>query len=151
MLSGDLQTKLQKLNPRIFILKGKAAVEGEWRYSGIYLREAGKKQTMAKWKWSYADTGAQKHLEDLEKGTKDKFLCGVSLTVVPEYDIFNLDRGLVLAPGWRSILLSLAKLKAIDIRKARRVFSASSLGRQTYDRMSLEQKIAWVSKENKIA
>ena len=151
MLVSNFEYRLKKLNPRLFVYRESVAQEDDWKISGIYLREAGKKETMAHWKWNYATTEAQKYLQDTETGAKDKFLCAVSLTEVPEYDIFNLDKGLIIAPGWRSILLALAKFKAIDIRDARRVFSAGSLGQQTYDRMSQEHKIQWVSKENSFA
>ena len=142
----DLASKLKKLNSRIYIdTRGGTRIAEGWHATGIYYREPG--QDRAKYKGAvshYVNNDAQRLLDAYDKGHKDKYLGGVAIEWVPEYDIFSeVEQGKPLhlvAPGWRSIVARLSRQGYIDLKRAKLLFGAASLGEQSYDKLKFEAR-----------
>lgn len=104
MLYIDFYQKLKKLNRLIFIAGNDAMPDRPW---GIYVRD--------------------------KNGMADpKHICGINgnRLSIPELTQRRWD-GFILLQGWRRILRILAEKKAIDIRKAEKLFGTDLRGRKS--------------------
>lgn len=146
MYTFDLQAKLQKLNPKLYVeTRHGWQVNEDFTVVGIYLKKPRRKQQKVKGHALIANTAERrKTLEAGYFGLRDEHVGSCDKQFVPEYDIFDLEKGEMLAEGWRTIVCSLAKRKVVSLEKARKVFRSSSLGEQTYDKLGFDQKVAVV-------
>lgn len=146
MFSFDFSSKLQKLNPQLFInTDDKRLVRGDWWTTGIYLKDSGGRKGRSSSAMANVSTEAQKLLRDTMDGHVNKFVCPCPVNFIPEYDVFYFERHeapKIMAMGWRSILVSLAKRGLVDLGKAKKIFNCSGLGESNYDRSSRTEKIA---------
>ena len=140
MYTFDLAAKLERLNSRLYIdtQNGRELAEGWW-VSGIYLRSPERRERRIS---ESRLGGAGRQVYDAAvAGQKDKYIAGISLTWVPEYDIFSTEGEYeLLAPGWRSLVMNLVKQRLVSLDQARKVFNCSGLGEQTYDKLSLVER-----------
>lgn len=148
LLIGDFNLLIKKLNDRLYVKtdERKEIAEGFW-VTGIYYKEPERVISRYKNNKNAVHGQHEKYLNALEAGELDKFITGVCLNVVPEYDIFDLAYNRMLAPGWRKIVLKLVQHKLCTLEKARKVFKCSSLGEHDYDKMKFFQRLAWAKKQ----
>ncbi len=151
MLLCDFQAKLRRLHPGLYVKTDarKELAEG-FHITGIYIkvpkREVYKYTTRVN--KNAVNHKHEDYLNAAERGELDKFICGVCLEQVPEYDIFCLVNNSMLAPGWRKIALRMVKLKICSLAHARKIFSCSSLGESDYDKMSFFKRLNWAKDIN---
>ena len=141
MYNFDLETRLQRLNPRLYIER-RVVNKGlkEFTLTGIYLKQPRRKKiNISQADIHYAKDGGDKYLYDIQSGARDQYVCGVALEWVPEYDWFEWDDQLnemnLVAPGWRRIVTKLVSKGLTTFDRARKVFRCSSLGEHTYDKL----------------
>lgn len=147
MLLGDMQSKLKKLNSRLYIKTDERKEHAKgFHVSGIYLKASERVKLRFKNDKSAVHWKQGKYLEALERGELDRFICGVCLEHVPEYDVFCFVKNNILAPGWRKIVLKLVKYKICTLDQARNVFNRQSLGESDYDKMSFFKRLEWSRK-----
>ncbi len=149
MLIGNFKDRLKRLNPQILIDEENATKLQGLRHAGIYLK-AVKQAGLSLDTKGRGHGRVEKYYAALESGELNKFLCGVCLEWLPEYDIFNAEYTKIAVPGWRTILMQLIQKKVIDRDKARKVFSCPSLGEADYDRMSFFAKMQFAKKIDKV-
>jgi uncharacterized protein (UPF0262 family) len=144
----DLQSKLKQLNTNLYVDQRFANwVKDDFWVCGIYLRGGPTiRQKLSTTQMVGMDATRRSILEAGYKGLRDRHVGGCNKQYVPEYDIFDLESGEMLAEGWRTITCSLAKRGFISLAKARKVFNAPSLGEQDYDRLSFYEKLDRVRK-----
>lgn len=144
----DFIQKLQKLNPKLYANTEQRTyiMRGVW-ITGLYLKQPKRKKVSTGSRLAVLSEKQRQYMEAMEKGELDKFVGGVGLVYVPEYDIFDIEQYKLMLPGWRTILLNLAKQKVIDLDKAKRVFKRSSLGQSDWDNMDFHKKIEWARGE----
>lgn len=144
MYIGDFQDKLICLNPLLYVNNEKAQLrmkEHGFLVGGIYLRKAIQNRSIKKDHWHYADSKKERDfLEASHNGRMDKFVTGLTVNHIPEYDYFDKESGKLLARGYRTILQILISKRLVDGWKAKRVFRCSSLGEADYDRMRLVER-----------
>lgn len=141
----DLQTKLKKLHRDLYVHVDEVNnMHCGLVSSGIYIKNSTRAQDNTGSGKNYANAQTRKHLEDLESGQRAKFVMGVCLNYVPEYDIYDLTRDKILMPGWRTIATRLVKLDIVTLDKAKKVFKCRSLGETDWDKARLYQRIRWV-------
>jgi len=144
---GHFQSQLQKLNSSLYVNKDAAVQSGGFKHSGVYFKLGGPVPlTVSSADRHQASIEQIKYLDALDAGQLDRFLCGTCIDFVPEYDIIDVERMRVIAPGWRSILLRLVQLKVCTLDQARKVFSCSSLGQNDFDRMNFFERIDFIKK-----
>lgn len=144
---GNFKNKLTKLNPALYVHQDLGRTEGGLRHSAIYYKQPGRTPIkVSKADLQEAHSSQIHYLEALEAGEIDKYMCGVCLDFVPEYDIINTEYVKIIAMGWRSTLLRLVSLKVCTLEKARKVFNCASLGESDYDRANFHGKIAMIKK-----
>lgn len=151
MYLHDFQHKLRQLNEKLYVKTDQVRKDGVHKIAGIYLKSAGRVQVNAGSNKGYASVEQQKYLEALERGELDKFICGITLDLIPEYDIIDVERSRIIAPGWRTILLSLIRQNVVNSDKAKKIFSCSSLGEADFDRATFFQKIQIIKERNENA
>ena len=140
----DFNAKLKQLNARLY-----TNIENVTRTSpgvfstGIYLKAGKRDKGADKVNTNYAEGSARELLRALQEGSRDTYLMGVSTNFVPEYDVYDLDRGKILMPGWRDIVLRLVKKEVCTLERARKVFNRRSLGESDWDRLSFPQRFQW--------
>jgi hypothetical protein len=145
MTGYELETKLKKLNPLLYL--GRTEVDyfnGELGSTGIYLKrrsiDAQKIANEADHtnfiKKDCITAGAMRNLRD-----NDEYLGMTTLRHIPEGNQYLPDQSL-WAKGWREIVLAIVKRGHCTLERARRVFECPSLGQSDWDRMSDLQKFA---------
>lgn len=145
MLLCDFQSKLKRLNEDLYVKTDERVKHAnDFWLSGIYLKAT--RQTIRGDKNYAGDTAQRKYLEELENGNLDKYICGVCLNHIPEYDIFDFELTRLLASGWRKIVLRLVKMNLCTLAEARKVFNCSALGESTYDKMKFFDRFNWAKK-----
>lgn len=149
MLLGNFKDRLRKLNSRIFIDEEKATVMQGLRHAGIYLKSV-KQAGLSLDTKGRGHGKVERYYAALESGDLNKFLCGICLEWLPEYDIFNAEYTKIAIPGWRTVLMQLIQKKVIDREQARKVFSCSSLGEADYDRLSFFAKMQFAKKLDRV-
>lgn len=115
------------------------------RHAGIYLKQT-KQAGLSSDVKGHGHHLVEKYYAALESGQLDKYLAGVCLERIPEYDIFNEDYTKMEIPGWRTIILRLVQAKVTTLERARKVFECSSLGESDYDKLSLAGKMRLAKK-----
>lgn len=150
MYSFEFKAKLKRLNGSLYVAEDRRShVLGD--YWSAPLRLSFGKQRDKLTSGDYAQIGGQeeRYIRDLDAGLVPEFMCSVPVGWVPEYDVIGFDkskhRHVVLARGWRSILMNLVEKKAVSLDRARVVFDCSDLGQKAYDKLDLGQKIAQVA------
>ncbi len=154
MLSLEFKRRIQRLDPSLYVDDSiKRLVQGEWHTSGLFSRKRKRSSnTVDGTNLHYAgSSAAASYLQASETGHLDQFVCGVPFNWVPEYDVFDLTTGKILARGWRSIVSALVKQGHCSWDRARKVFQSSELGRTSYDRMTYEQRLAWARSESHLS
>lgn len=145
MLIGDFKHKLARLNSRLYIRTDEVTKMDGLAHAGIYMRNV--KQAGLSWETKgRGDHRVERYYQELESGNLDKFLCGICVEWLPEYDIFNADYTKIAVPGWRTVLLRLVSLKAFTLDEARKVFNCYSLGENDYDRMTFFQRVEFAKR-----
>lgn len=146
----DFQSKLKKLNPRLYVnTKEVRHIEGDWRSTGIYLRSAGGRKGRSTGLGEVSNA-AQSLLKDTMAGHVDKYIGPVSAGYVPEYEQYKFDKwgeGKILAIGWRTTVLNLIRKGLVDADRAKKVFNCRGLGESSYDKLPGSKKMLW-AKEN---
>ena len=150
MLLGDFQYKLQKLNPRLYIRTEQARTETDGsRHAGLYLKEPERMALRFEHDLNLVHHMQERYLKALAAGELDRFICGVCIDDVPEYDRFNLESDRIQAPGWRTVSLSLVKKQICSLARVRKVFNCASLGEFDYDQLKgLASKLDFIRKRN---
>lgn len=148
MLLTVFQEKLKKANPNLYVKTDERKKQGDnfW-ISGIYY------QVRTRADLRYHSGGLAeihreqaKYLEALSRGDLDKFITGVCLNHIPEYDIFDFTRSCMLVPGWRKIALRLVKANVCTLAQAKKAFNCTGLGESTYDKMKFFARMKWSKK-----
>lgn len=144
----DFKSKLRKLNPALYVDSQRRAsvVPGLWN-GPLMFRGGTRKVKRGHGRYNYASAEQRRYLEDLQTGARDEELCRVSLNWMPEYDQFDLEKGLILQRGWRTVLNFLVKRKTVTLNQARKIFSRSDLGTSTWDHLEFTQRLTWARKE----
>jgi hypothetical protein len=144
----EFKRKLARLNSKLYINeKNRKEVRPGYYTTGIYLKEAGKhKRGLTDRQMGYADADQRRRLEDDYAGHIDKFLCGCPTEWVSEWDLFDLERNMIIAIGWRSILKQLIRKGAFTLNRARKEFNCSSLMEADYDKLNLGGKLKLVKR-----
>jgi len=139
----DFISKIKQLNPRLYVRSDqKTSINEDWSVVGLYLREGGgSKQSVSSSVLTGAKSPKSRYLCEIYHGAKDKFIIGIPHNWVPEYSIFDLEKGETLARGWRSILVGLLKLQLIDRKSTQKIFNCASLGNSDYDHLSAGEKL----------
>ena len=149
MYAFDLQSKLKRLNERLYIdatqKRQVGTLDGEPVYSAGIHEKFARRQEATK-NIHYAKADAQKYLEQVNSG-ETKFHGGIGYPWVPEYDVFDLKNNQLIMRGWRSLLTHLARVGVIDIRKARSVFGCNELGLCAYDKLDYVRKLELAKKD----
>lgn len=148
MLLFDFQSKLRKLDPRLYVKTDKCVVrENSLKHTGLYYK-AERRTQMNVDSDSYGQVSPEhvKYLQALERGELDAFICGICLDIIPEYDIFNLEYTRLAIPGWRTIALRIVEAKAAKLDQVRKAFECSSLGETDYDKKSFFQKLEFAKR-----
>jgi hypothetical protein len=135
MLIGDFKKRLQQLNPNLVVKDDQVVKMDGLKHSGIYLKQV-KQSGLSYDVKGRGDARVERYYAALESGQLDKFLCGVCLEWLPEFDVFNADYTKIAVPGWRTVLMQLVSKQAISLDKARKIFNCASLGEADYDRMN---------------
>lgn len=145
MLFGDFTHKLRQLDSRIIVKTDQPTkMDGLW-HSGIYLQQV-RQAGLSKGTKGHGTAQQEKFYSELETGQLDKFLCGVCIEWVPEFDIFNAEHTKIAVPGWRTILMRLIQSKLVTKDKARKVFNCQSLGEIDYDRLTFFGKLEFAKR-----
>lgn len=145
MLIGDFTSKLKKLNSKLYVKMDQRQIIRGLGHSGIYLKQA----KQAGLSYDTKDRGhhlVNRYYQELESGQLDKFICGVCLEWIPEFDIYDDEYTKIVIPGWRTTLLRLVQAKAIDLDKAKKVFKCKSLGESDYDKLNFFGKLRFAKK-----
>lgn len=145
MLLFDLQSKLSKLNPALYIKTDERAKNGaDFWISGIYCKNPKRTAKIGtSGSLSEVTIDQQKYLQALHAGELDIFITGVCLNHIPEHDVFDLEKNSMLAPGWRKIALRLVTSKLCTLSRAKKIFNCSSLGEHDYDKMNFISRLRW--------
>lgn len=122
-------------------------IRGDMYSSGLYYKQGRRDTGTTAAERALVHASQRTYLEAIEAGELDKFICGVSINFVPEYDRFDIEECKILMPGYRTILMRLVKDNLISLDKARKVFDCPSLGESDYDKLNFMQKYNW-AKEN---
>jgi len=148
MILCDLQAKLRKVNDLLYVKTDRVNVTGNGRFklSGIYLKVPKREQRRFKQDSNQIHASHEKYLVALENGELDKFICGVCINHIPEYDIFDFEWSRILAPGWRTIAMKLIGLKLASAEKVKKVFECQSLGEHTYDKLNFFRRLEYAKK-----
>lgn len=95
------------------------------------------------------DGAAARFMHDSTTGNKDEHIGSVSLSEVPEGDLFN-EKGREIKRGWRTIARNLIK-RGMEKRRVWAAFGRG-IGESDYDRQSFEQRArAFAPKVSKYA
>ena len=147
MLIGDFSSKIKELNDHLYVkTDDRNEIAEGFHVSGVYYKQPGRVESRFKNNKNLVHAKHENYLLALEAGELDKFICGVCLEIVPEYDVFDLAYDRMLAPGWRKVVLRLVKLDLCTLVKARKVFNCSSLGEHDYDKMGFFDRLRWAKK-----
>lgn len=143
----DLQAKLKKANPDLFVLTDRRVeVLSEIPSHPLMLRYGKRSRKFNTWGKHYVDSNTQKYMEMKENGQAGEYICGVSAWT-PEYDWFDLEKNMLKARGWRSLALFLVKKGLCTLDQARRAFECESLGTTSYDKLEYDQKLRLAREE----
>ncbi len=144
MYISDFQGYLKRLNPLLYVNNEKAQLRMEghgFLVGGIYLRKAIQRRNIKQDHWHYADSKKEREfLEASHTGKMDKFVTGLTVNHIPEFDYFDKETGKLLARGYRTILQILINKRLADKTKVKQVFRCSSLGEADYDKLTLQQR-----------
>lgn len=147
-----LKEILKRVDPRLYVGdKDRRVSYSDIYVSGIYLKKGeGRATRFKKHEWAAAslDSTQRQYREDLVSGQLDTFICGVALTGVPEYDIYNLSKSELVLAGWRSIAKVLVNKRIASWDRIKRAFKCDSLGENDYDKLSFYGKLA-LARKNK--
>ncbi len=148
MLLGDFKHKLKRLNENLYIADEARVMDG-LKHSGIYLK--GVRQRGLSWDTKGQGTSKQeKYYAALESGELDKYMCGVCIEWLPEFDVYNAEYTRIAVPGWRTTLLRLIQSKVVTLDKARKIFECQALGESDYDNMTFFNKLQFAKKIDRI-
>ena len=139
--------KLTKLNPRLYIDQKTPKPWCGHLLAGIYLKSP--KRAKRRFFKSDYHGDAAKYISALEAGYLDQHVSSICLDLIPEWDIWDLNNRMIKVRGWRTVLLELARKKVIDLEKARKIFSCSSLGLTDYEQAPWERKLEMVAEKEK--
>lgn len=145
MIIGDFKYKLAKLNPNLYVRTDDSTKMEGLHHAGIYLKQV-KQAGLSYDTKGRGSVNVERYFQELESGNLDKFLCGICIEWIPEFDIFNKEYTKISIPGWRTTLLRLVQSKAIELDKARKVFNCSSLGLSDYDKLNFFAKMQFAKK-----
>lgn len=144
MYISDFQNNLKRLNSLLYVNTEKAQLRMQghgFLVGGIYLRKAIQHRNIKQDHWHYADSKKEREfLEASHTGKMDKFVTGLTVNHIPEFDYFDRETGKLLARGYRTILQIIINKKLVVNSKAKRIFRCSSLGEADYDKLTLVQK-----------
>ncbi len=139
----DLQAKLKKANPELYVQTDKAITAfHEIKSHPLMLRFGKRYRGFSNIGKHYMDNDTQRYMEMKENGQAGEYICGVS-AYSPEYDRFNLDTGVLEVRGWRSVAMFLVKKGICSLDQARKAFECSSLGTTMYDKADYDKKLKW--------
>lgn len=142
MFVFDLKNKLQQIDGRLYVKDDAMRYARGEALSAVYLKENRRGiRSISDTALHYASAEAREHLEDVEYGFIDTFVCGIPLGEIPEYDQFDVIDNRIVCAGWRTVALKLVEKKICSLEKARKVFECSSLGEADIDKMSFCQKL----------
>lgn len=145
MLLCDFTSRLRQLNGDLYVKTDQVIKMDGLKHSGIYLKMI-KQSGLSYDTKGHGAANVEKFFAARETGQLDKYMCGVCIEWLPEFDIFNADYTKIAVPGWRSTLLRLIQSKAFSLQSARKVFNCSSLGETDYDRMSFFNKMQFAKR-----
>lgn len=145
MNAWEFETKLRRLNPRLYVGKRiNPAYNPELLSTGIYLKDQRDEDCV-----KVAEEASQISVDDEVEAPSaaqlrrlaenDRYLGFCTVRHIPEGNWYD-TKGKVTARGWRELLLCLSHLRLIDLQKARRIFNRPGLGVETYDRLTHQQK-----------
>lgn len=136
MEASEFERKLRRLNPRIYLGKNiNTEYNKELFSTGIYYKDGNNGEKID---GSVLDAEGSKLAQKYNE-SPDLYLTFCTYKAIPEGNLYD-DKGHIIAPGWREILLNLGKKNLISINKARKVFQCPSLGLSTYDNLSVIDK-----------
>lgn len=139
----DLQSKLRRCNEDLFVQTDRGlTVAHEIPSHPLMLRWGQRHRGFSSVGKHYMDSDTQKLMAMKENGQAGQYICGVS-AYSPEYDIYELETGVLKVRGWRSVAMFLVNKKICTIERARRAFECESLGTTRYDKAGWDQKVAW--------
>ena len=151
MLLFEFNYRLRKLNPRLYVATTYRRHVADGYYgTGIFLKDPGRQRGATRTEMQYGTSDQQRYLEAENSGTKDRFIMGCPVEWIPEYDVFNLETGRLMASGWRSVLMHLIKRGLIDRQYARRLFDCGSLGEATYDNLGFNGKLKFIRSRERV-
>lgn len=142
MYSFEFKSKLRLLNDSLYVDDSKRTPIAEGFFSTALCIRKGKRAKHVNYNYAH-NKESREYLHATNSGMVDDFLGGVPLGWIPEFDMFDLETGKLLARGWRTTLLMLARKKHISLDKARRVFQCNGLGLDHYDFLTLDTKVRW--------
>ena len=146
MLLCDFQAKLKRLHPDLYVKTDERTKNGaNFWISGIYLK-ARRQPSKIKADRNLVHAQHEKYLNALESGELDKFVSGVCLNHIPEYDIFDFALTRILAPGWRKLAMRFVAVNICTLERAQKVFNCPSLGESDYDNMNFFKRFNWTKK-----
>lgn len=145
MLIIDFTARLSRLNPRLIVRSDQATKRQGLKHAGIYLKEQQQRGLSYDVKGK-GPAGIEKYYAELAAGRLDKYICGVCIEWLPEFDVFNEEYSCVSVPGWRTVLLRLIESKVFKLEDARRIFNCQSLGETDYDKMSIFKKMEFAKR-----
>ncbi len=138
----DLQAKLQKIHPDLYV---KTDIVNHMHCglvsSGIYLKNPKRSKDTTGSGKNLIIAVQRRYLEAMETGQLDKFVMGICLNYIPEYDVYDLERERVLMPGWRTVAVRLARANIASLDKLKKVFKCRSLGETDWDNANLYERI----------
>lgn len=137
MFLFELERKLRRCNPRIYVKSGgRATNEDGVKLAGIYLR-----QTRRRDFGRHAQSQAVERMRAAEAGWVDTLLTHSPTPEVPEFERLTADDSKIGLKGWRSIVKDCVIKGAFSWEQAKKVFGRS-IGEFDWDRMNYLEKEA---------
>lgn len=136
----EFETKLKKLNPRLYLGRTlNTTFNPELLSTGIYCRDYNPSERVDLNTLDYESLEESSSVRRMNE-SPDGYFSWCTWKHVPEGNQYT-PQGKLLARGWREILLKLASCNLISLHKARRVFNDRSLGESSYDKLNHQQKV----------
>ncbi len=148
MLLTDLQTKLRRIDTRLYIDTSNIVTkENNLRFAPLYLKKARKSEiTVQRSDRNQVNAAHAQYLDALERGIMDIYVTAICLDFIPEYDIFNMEYTKLAVLGWRSLALMLYKQKIASLDRIKKAFQCNGLGESDYDKASFFGKLEFAKR-----
>ena len=143
----NLQAKLKRVNPQLLILTDQGRDLTQIRSFPLVLR-FGSRKLFNPLASGYVNSEVSKYIAKKESGQAGEYICGVS-DWSPEYDMFDIEKGSLIARGYRSLAKLLADKKVAPLDRIKKIFQVPDLGQTDYDRSSFEKRLEWARKEKR--